>query len=235
MLISIGLIRPDPAKRKKKEKEIRINLVSPTIMSADPRPTASQSLADFRLDFSPSYVLVGVYRLSTDAAIRVPVWKKCKDGFVRGVLAGLAWVSKRTQRPTATCTADRFPGVFHVRNSKELHPTLSVKVRPLPTIHHGVHSHPHARSARVTGLSDHSFFGYTVPFELTTCMRPLPILILTLQFIRLPSRCSARPRRSSKHHPQLLSAKEYSHCQEKGMGSNRCLARQRPILLETLC
>ena len=65
-------------------------------MSADPRPTPSpQSLANFRLDLSPSYVLVGVYRLSTDPSIRVPVWEKCKHGFVRGALIGLAWVSPK--------------------------------------------------------------------------------------------------------------------------------------------
>ena len=71
-------------------------------MSADPHP--SPSLAPFRLDFSPSYVLVGVYRLSTDPSIRVPVWKKCKHGFVRGVLVGFAWVSA-----TTTATGDRIP------------------------------------------------------------------------------------------------------------------------------
>ena len=51
--------------------------------------------------------------------------------------------------------------------------------------HPSIHSHPHARSARVTGLSHHAFFGYTLPFGLTTCMRLLlphaiPILIYSL-------------------------------------------------------
>ncbi|KAF9778885.1 hypothetical protein BJ322DRAFT_459428 [Thelephora terrestris] len=60
--------------------------------AADPHPTSSsQSLAAFRLGFPPSYVLVGVYRLSTDASLRVPVLKKCKNGFIRGILVGLAW------------------------------------------------------------------------------------------------------------------------------------------------
>ena len=69
-------------------------------MSADPQPTPS--LAPFRLEFSPSYILVGVYRLSTDSSIRTPVWKKCKHGFVRGILVGFAWVSAIT---TAQSTA----------------------------------------------------------------------------------------------------------------------------------
>ena len=70
-------------------------------MSADPHPTPS--LAPFRLEFSPSYILVGVYRLSTDSSIRVPVWKKCKHAFVRGIVVGFAWVSPTaTARPTAS-------------------------------------------------------------------------------------------------------------------------------------
>jgi hypothetical protein len=62
-------------------------------MSAAGDPRQTQSLAGLRLDFPPSYVLVGVYRLSTDPSIRVPVWKKCKHGFIRGAVVGLAWVS----------------------------------------------------------------------------------------------------------------------------------------------
>jgi len=68
-------------------------------MSADPHPTPS--LAPFRLEFSPSYILVGVYRLSTDPSIRVPVWQKCKHGFVRGMLVGCAWVSAITSAQSA--------------------------------------------------------------------------------------------------------------------------------------
>ena len=163
------LLFPRLRPSRSEKKETRINLVFPT-MSADPRPTPSQSLADFRLNLSPSYVLVGVYRLSTDASIRVPVWKKCKHGFLRGAFVALVWVSPNNDRhrpaqPTV------FPDLLHVWNSKELHPTLPVKVCPLLMICHGVHSHPHARSARVIGLSNRSFFGYTVPFELTTRMR----------------------------------------------------------------
>lgn len=202
-------------------------------MSADPHPTpSSQSLADFRLHFSPSYVLVGVYRLSTDPSVRVPTWKKCKHGFVRGVLVGSVWVSTRSDRHRRTARPTPFPrrvvptGVFHVRNSKEPHSTLPVKVRSILVTYHSIHSHPHARSARVTGLSHHSFFGYTAPFELTTCMRlllPYPTSILTLRFLHPPSGCSACRRGSSQHHPQLLSSKECSHCQEASMGAHRCL------------
>ena len=45
-----------------------------------------------RLQFTPSYVLVGVYRLFTDKNLYGPAWKKCQHGFVRGATVGLGWV-----------------------------------------------------------------------------------------------------------------------------------------------
>lgn len=48
--------------------------------------------ANARLQFPPTYVVVGVYRLFTDKNLYVPAWKKCKHGFVRGLGIGLAWV-----------------------------------------------------------------------------------------------------------------------------------------------
>jgi hypothetical protein len=160
-------------------------------MSTGPRPTSSSSqqpLAGFRLGFSPSYILVGVYRLSTDPLLRVPVWNKCKHGFTRGILVGFVWVSVQaaTTDPSPGPPIP-LPGLLHVRNSKELHPILPVKVRSVhahmtPIIHVTFNSESHARSARVTGLSHRAFFGYPVPFELTTCMsfiQPYTTLILT--------------------------------------------------------
>ena len=196
-------------------------------MSADPQPTPS--LAPFRLEFSPSYILVGVYRLSTDSSIRLPVWKKCKHGFVRGMLVGFAWVSATTTaQPTTPSHHVLPPGVFHVRNSKGLHPVLPVKVRQVPVTHHRIHSHPHARSARVTGLSNHSFFGFTVPFQLTTCMRPLSSIYHPVSHPRIHSPlsgCSTCHRRTSEYHPQLLSPKKPRHRQAKGMGADSRLER----------
>ena len=45
-----------------------------------------------RLAFPPIYVLVGAYRLATDKSLYVPMWQKCKHGFVRGAIVGVAWV-----------------------------------------------------------------------------------------------------------------------------------------------
>lgn len=49
--------------------------------------------ATMRLEFPPSYVVVGIYRLISDKSLRVPIWKKCEHGVVRGAVAGLGWVS----------------------------------------------------------------------------------------------------------------------------------------------
>lgn len=45
-----------------------------------------------RLQFPPSYVVVGFYRLITDKNLRTAAWQKCKHGFVRGAAVGLVWV-----------------------------------------------------------------------------------------------------------------------------------------------
>jgi len=209
---------------KMKIKEIRINLYPK--MSADPQPTPS--LAPFRLEFSPSYILVGVYRLSTDSSIRVPVWKKCKHGFIRGILVGFAWVSATTAAQPTTSPHRVLPGVLHVRNTEGPHPTLPVKVRQVLVTHHSIHSHPHPRSARVTGLSNHSFFGFTVPFQLTTCMRPLSSIYHLISHPRIHSPLSGRSachRRTSEYHPQLLSPKKPRHRQAKSMGADGRLER----------
>lgn len=45
-----------------------------------------------RLQFPPSYVVVGVYRLFTDKTLSVPAWDKCRHGAVRGATVALTWV-----------------------------------------------------------------------------------------------------------------------------------------------
>ncbi|KAI0763580.1 hypothetical protein BD413DRAFT_642589 [Trametes elegans] len=47
--------------------------------------------ATSRLQFPPSYVVVGFYRLVTDRNLYVPAWEKCKHGFVRGATVALVW------------------------------------------------------------------------------------------------------------------------------------------------
>ncbi|KAJ7583357.1 hypothetical protein C8J56DRAFT_863949 [Mycena floridula] len=47
--------------------------------------------ATMRLEFPPSYVIVGVYRLCTDKSLLIPAWDKCRHAFARGALVGAGW------------------------------------------------------------------------------------------------------------------------------------------------
>jgi len=47
--------------------------------------------ATLRLEFPPSYVIVGAYRLCTDKTLFVPAWDKCRHGARRGATVGLVW------------------------------------------------------------------------------------------------------------------------------------------------
>lgn len=53
-------------------------------------PDSLQS-ATLRLCFTPSYVIVGVYRLLSDKALFIPVWNMCRRGFLRGITVGGVW------------------------------------------------------------------------------------------------------------------------------------------------
>ena len=48
--------------------------------------------ATFRMDFPPSYVIVGVYRLCTDKNLYKPAWDKCRHAARRGAIVGVVWV-----------------------------------------------------------------------------------------------------------------------------------------------
>ncbi|RDB14562.1 hypothetical protein Hypma_016293 [Hypsizygus marmoreus] len=49
--------------------------------------------ATLRLQFSPTYVIVGVYRLFTDPLLYAPAWDKCKHGTRRGAIVGALWAA----------------------------------------------------------------------------------------------------------------------------------------------
>ncbi|KAL1667502.1 hypothetical protein GGF50DRAFT_112230 [Schizophyllum commune] len=53
-------------------------------------PAALERATD-RLEFPPSYVVVGIYRLFTDKTLLIPTWKKCEHGTIRGLGVGLVW------------------------------------------------------------------------------------------------------------------------------------------------
>jgi hypothetical protein len=63
--------------------------------SGPPRNTDvpnSLQRATLRLNFPPSYVVVGAYRLLSDKALIIPIWRKCRNGFLKGAAVGCAWV-----------------------------------------------------------------------------------------------------------------------------------------------
>ncbi|CED84787.1 hypothetical protein [Phaffia rhodozyma] len=60
------------------------NPISHTTLLEDPR--------SLRLSFSPTYSVVGIYRLLTDSRLQHAVWSKTKHGTIRGLLVGGFWV-----------------------------------------------------------------------------------------------------------------------------------------------
>lgn len=55
--------------------------------------------ATFRLEFPPSYILVGVYRLFTDKNLYKPAWDKCRHAARRGAIFGAIWACSATLHP----------------------------------------------------------------------------------------------------------------------------------------
>ncbi|KAL0565979.1 hypothetical protein V5O48_016039 [Marasmius crinis-equi] len=64
---------------------------SQPIVPLDSEVPQNLQRATHRLQFPPSYVVVGVYRLFTDRTLYVPAWQKCKHGTVRGGVVGAVW------------------------------------------------------------------------------------------------------------------------------------------------
>ncbi|PPQ76580.1 hypothetical protein CVT26_012820 [Gymnopilus dilepis] len=52
---------------------------------------ATLKRATLRMEFPPSYALVGVYRLCTDKQLYKPAWDKCKHATQRGAVVGAIW------------------------------------------------------------------------------------------------------------------------------------------------
>lgn len=64
----------------------------------DENVPANLKASSSRLQFPPSYVVVGVYRLFTDKSLRVPAWHKLKHGVVRGATVAIVWVREPAQK-----------------------------------------------------------------------------------------------------------------------------------------
>lgn len=124
-----------------------------------------------RLQFPPSYALVGVYRLCTDQNLYVPVWQKCQHGTVRGAAVGIVWVSVCSFE-TMTWLIMCKPGVLHLWNPKEIYRDFPCQVSSKLTnawLCQVLCIEPSCSSPKVTGLATDTIFGYPVPFNVHTC------------------------------------------------------------------
>jgi len=85
--------------------------------------------ATLRMEFPPSYVLVGVYRLFTDKTLYKPAWDKCKHGTRRGAIVGAIWasVAMRIDTTHTYLTLVRI-GLFYIRYPEEIHRGVSLQV-----------------------------------------------------------------------------------------------------------
>ena len=86
--------------------------------------------AALRLEFPPSYVFVGVYRLVTDKHLYRPIWDKCKNGTRRGAIVGGFWVrfSFKGQDKLMFCTCNRPFSLlpFKRDSSNYFYPSMSI-------------------------------------------------------------------------------------------------------------
>ena len=162
------------------------SIVHQNIMSITTNPEAQNDLfeketaehlppnlarAALRLEFPPSYVLVGVYRLFTDKSLYIPAWDKCKHGTRRGTIVGGIWarfISSKLRMWTNGSMHNI--GVFHFCLSKEIHWTIptQVSLSVIKSCILRVHI-LFGSSPRITGLSRDTMFGYKIPFAIHTC------------------------------------------------------------------
>jgi hypothetical protein len=88
----------------------------------------SLARATLRLEFPPSYVLVGVYRLFTDKHLYKPAWDKCRHAARRGAIVGAIWACLVSLSISVLCPDKLKSGVLDILNSKEVHQTLPFQV-----------------------------------------------------------------------------------------------------------
>ncbi|KAF9237042.1 hypothetical protein BU15DRAFT_49293 [Melanogaster broomeanus] len=116
---------------------------------------ATLQRATLRLSFPPSYVVVGVYRLFTDRSLYKPAWDKCKHGARRGLIVGFVWtcLTYRIQRRIVRALINNPTSLFSFSYITRLSHTAA-------------------------DLSDETFLGFKLPFNISTY---ITILLLGAQ------------------------------------------------------
>jgi len=82
---------------------------------------AALANASMRLDFPPSYVLVGVYRLFTDKLLYRPAWDKCRHAARRGAIVGAIWVGCSICLHTLETNSNVITGCLDIFNPEEVY------------------------------------------------------------------------------------------------------------------
>ncbi|KAL4068819.1 hypothetical protein V8B97DRAFT_1872479 [Scleroderma yunnanense] len=100
--------------------------------------------ATLRLNFPPSYVVVGVYRLFTDESLYKPAWDKCRHGVRRGAIVGSVWafLTYDIQKLIVRAVLNN-PSRFSIKHITRL-------------------------SETATDLSEETFLGIKLPFNVST-------------------------------------------------------------------
>jgi hypothetical protein len=83
-----------------------------------------------RLQFTPTYVIVGVYRLFTDESLYVPAWKKCKHATIRGAVVSMVWVRpcSHGSMKVADSAFGLNQGFLNIQTSEEIYRDLPREV-----------------------------------------------------------------------------------------------------------
>jgi len=139
------------------------DLMASTGSGSDPVP-ANLQRATLRLDFPPSYVVVGVYRLCTDRLLYRPAWDKCKHGAQRGLIVGFVWVRSGT----------RLQGVLLWLTSPKTCLTYRIQKHIIRTLLNNPSSvfslsYIARLSHTASDLSEETFLGVKLPFNVSTC------------------------------------------------------------------
>ncbi|KIM64141.1 hypothetical protein SCLCIDRAFT_1213552 [Scleroderma citrinum Foug A] len=108
--------------------------------------------ATLRLNFPPSYVVVGVYRLFTDKSLSKPAWDKCRHGVQRGAIVGSVWA----------CLT--YPVQRRIVHMLLNHPSSIFSVKYIIPL-----------SKTATDLSEETILGIRLPFTMSTYVTVLLI------------------------------------------------------------
>jgi hypothetical protein len=136
----------------------------------DAKPVPPQlARAAMRLEFSPSYVVVGAYRLLTDPKLLKPAWDKCRHAARRGAIVGGIWVRLSLCPLRYQSKLNIPPGFLDLWHSEKVYRGFPSQVRSLTRVNSTSNILTTGSSPKVTGLSHDTIFGYKVPFNLHTC------------------------------------------------------------------